>query len=162
MTPYEEDLEYAKNVLRFIQIVRSGANIKNPNYTYADRYHFVDLHCRAGIENIVSLTEGLNDEISSNSIITRTANLMIEYLSDYSIRMVDGDDLIEIEYPELYTEEIHFQNSLLYSTLVNRYLLLCWYLKLEENRLDGISLIDVELSHYDFFVQVNGELNDTV
>lgn len=147
MSTYNEDLEYAKKILKLLQETNSNGfkDITNLMVTnYGDEKYLVKHDTLT--EDVLSLSkEDLNDTSrSSDNSVCSTDSITVEY-GDSSICITENhfDSYIEIEYPIEYTEEIHFQYSTIYNENQNRLILLCWYLNLEQNRLPGISMVDL-------------------
>lgn len=129
MTPYEEDLQYAKKILSLINAFLSGAMLKDPKIGYSELINFEMFHIpRTDSSRATVLT------------VSKVHSTTIDAFRD-----VADDDCFSFEslsdacwiHQELYKynehgswdlEEEHFQNSLILSPLDNRRFLVLKYI----------------------------------
>lgn len=165
MTTYNEDLEFAKNLLAICKATKEQT-LDNKRFKINETKYWIDLRFSAIEDNgdydpnsdddddedehyIVSVeldgTVSVYDGEDKNCSYYTEDELMLEYGdTEILIETIEHSFFREkLPTPTEYTEEIHFQNSLLYTEFQNRILLVCWYLQLKENRINDVSVLTI-------------------
>jgi len=169
MSSYIEDLEYAKKILNLLNKIKDKKIVHEQLFTRTLNYgisrtiefaYIVSTH-----STVVSLTIGNSQDNSTTdyeSICNKTS-LIFEY-TDTKIWICDTDDPdmdpISMDIFDDYSEEVYFQNSLIYSDFVNRMLLIHSYLMNPTNRIKGISIFEISWSKMDDVLKIIDELEN--
>lgn len=165
MSTYNEDLEFAKNLLAICKATKEQT-LDDKRFKINDTKYWIDLSFSVLEDNGDYNPDGDNeDDDDCHYIVSVELDGTVcgydgednncSYYTEDELLLEYGDTEIIIETiensyfrerfptPIEYTEEMHFQNSLLYTKLQNRILLVSWYLQLEENRIKDVSVLTI-------------------
>lgn len=153
MTKYEIDLEYAKKVLKLFQDTVSGEldQVQKLMVSKEDDMTHLSL-TDTELTDIIAISHQNHERIgrgSDSSVLTKST-LLLEY-GDSSIYIYeDGgmSECTEIQYPSVYSEELHFQYSTIYNEFQTRMMFVSWYLNLEQNRLQDVYMIEISFEKF--------------
>jgi hypothetical protein len=171
MTKYDEDLEYAKKILNLLNKIKDKKIVHEQLFTRTLNYgiprtiefaYIVSTH-----NTVVSMSIGNSQENSTEDedyeSVCNQSSLIFEY-TDTKIWICNTDepdmDPLILDIFDDYSEEVYFQNSLIYSDFVNRMLLIHSYLMNPTNRIKGIGIFEISWSKMDDVLKIIDELED--
>lgn len=169
MTPYEKDLEYAKNMVRirdaffYKKLDNEKSIIKSVSYdTNNDnaQYFLYEFACTESFEEdyIIEFNPANIEPVCRETLVSTESILLEQTDTHITFCNEDGNSEISIPYPLEYSEDIHFQNSLIYDEFTNRMILISWYMY--NNPLAPEIMYDFYYTEYDRVLQLVDNIDE--
>lgn len=151
MGKYHEDLEFAKKIVKMRNLFADGKFDNDERVT-----NNAEKCCWRFTENHYKIIDFYYGDVveSSESIITESTFLV----EDEDTAVWFGSDDISISLPYEFTEEIHFQNSLIYDDYTNKILVMCWYITKHKHK--ETTMIEIHTGSLDLMLSIIDEMEN--